>query len=296
MERILLVTDGASDLTPEDIAGKPITIVPATVLFGGKEYKEFYDLRPSDFWDVLEQYEEIPVTQQASPLDFLECYKSAYKSGYTHLLVSVISSTASGAMSSAVLARGMLEEEPEFCGKLTIEVIDSLGYSMMYGHMILEAARQVGEGRSFDEIVSDYRDRVSRCEALFLVYSLKHIRKSGRISGMSAFMGEAMGIRPILYAVDGHIEPVDKVRGEKKIIPRMIELFKERCVDPSGQNLYLVSSKIAPEEVDRAEAELRENFRPLDVVHGAIGCSVSANTGPYCMAIIYYGAKRDQSL
>ena len=97
-EKILLITDAANDLTPEAIAGKPVAIVPATVCYGGQSYKEFFDIDPRDYWDTLERLDEIPVTQQATPLEFLDCYREAAGQGYTHAVVCVVSSTASGAI------------------------------------------------------------------------------------------------------------------------------------------------------------------------------------------------------
>jgi len=151
----------------------------------------------------------------------------------------------------------------------------------------------ITEGASFAEAVKGFKDRVSRSEALFMVYSLKHIRKSGRIGGMSAFVGEAMGLRPVLRCINGTINPIEKVRGEKKLVPRMIELVRQFCVDPAGQVIYIVYAKVPPEEVDRAEAEIRRAFNPLDVVRYPISVSVSTNTGPHCMGVVYYGVSRN---
>ncbi len=292
MEKILFVTDGASDLTPEYVADNPIAMVTATICFGGKEYREYYDLKPQVFWDLLEELDEIPVTQQATPMAFLDCYKKAVEQGYTHIIVSVISSTASGAMNSAMLAKELLREELGADQVPVIEILDSLGYSMMYGHIVLEGVRQAAGGRPFSEIVAYMQDSISRYEALFMVYSLKHIRKSGRIGGMSAFVGEALGLRPILRAVDGKIEPIEKVRGEKNVISRMLELVKMYCVEPENQTFHIVYAKLPDEEINRAEDELTRTFSPRSIIRTPIGCSVASNTGPYCMGIIYCGAKR----
>ncbi|MCL2747299.1 MAG: DegV family protein [Oscillospiraceae bacterium] len=292
MEKILLVTDAANDLTPELVAGRPIAIVPATVIFDGKEYKEFFDLKAEEFWDVLERLNEIPVTQQASPTEFVECYRKAIEQGYTHIIVSPVSATASGVLTVATLARDLLAEELGGKLPLTFAFIDSRGYSMIYGRVILETAALIEAGASFDEAVSAFRDRVSRSEALFMVYSLRHIRKSGRIGGMSAFVGEAMGLRPILRCLDGSINPIEKVRGSNKLIPRMLTLVEGFCVDPGSQEFYIVYTKTPAEEIDRAEAEIRRVFAPKDVHRVPICPTVSVNTGPHCMGVVYYGAKR----
>ena len=295
MEKILLVTDAANDLTREAMGQAPIFIVPATVCYEDKEFKEFFDIEPQDFWDTLERLDEIPVTQHASPADFVACYKKAMEEGYTHIVVSTVSATASGVLSASMLARDLLSEEIGALAMPEIAFVDSRGYSMMYGRIILEAAALIAGGASFAEVVRAMEDSVSRSEALFMVYSLKHIRKSGRISGMSAFVGEAMGLRPILRCIDGAINPIERVRGDKKLIPRMLELVREFCVEPQNQDFYLVYAKLATEEIDLAESELRRVFAPRNVHRAPIGPSVTVNTGPRCMGIVYYGAKRNNT-
>ncbi len=292
MEKILFICDAACDLSRADVEGKNIEIMPVNLVFGGQECREFYDITPAEFWKVLEEQEDIPVTQQVTPLTFLNCYKRAMESGYTHIVAITISSTASGASTSAAVALDMLkEEQPE--APLTLAIIDSLGYSMMYGQLLLEGCRQAEQGRTFDEIVADLRDRASRAEAIFLVYSLKHIRKSGRISGMSAFIGGAMAIRPILRCLNGRIDPIDKVRGDKKLIPRMLELVGQYIREPEKQTIIVVRGDLPDAEIELCERSLRETLKPAGVMIREIGPSVATNTGPYCLGVIYFGEKRE---
>ncbi len=293
MEKILFVSDASSDLIRSYVKDRPIEILSATLCYAGQEKREFYDITPEEYWKVLESIDEVPVTQQVSPIQFLECYKNALEAGYTHLIVTLISSTASGNYNSAVVALDMFRSETEGSDRLHIELIDSRGYSMMYGHVILEGVRLYGEGIPAEEIVREMRDRAARTQALFMVYTLKHMKKSGRISGMSAFVGETLGIRPILKAFDGAIHPIDKVRGEKNLVPRMIELMGGFVHRPEEQVFQLVYADLPPEEIDRAEALLRENFHPKDIKRTPIGCSVTTNTGPYCLGVIYYTQKPD---
>ena len=47
-------------------------------------------------------------------------------------------------------------------------------------------------------------------------YSLRQMKKSGRISAAAAVMGELMGIRPIITLIDGKTKVEAKVRGDEK--------------------------------------------------------------------------------
>ena len=291
MEKILFVGDSACCLRPEDIQGKSIRVLPVTVCWGGREARECYDLMPESYCKILRDNKEVPVTQQVTPQQYLDLYYEAIAQGYTHIIAVTISSTASGSAASAVTARELLSSD---LGGImpVIEVVDSRGYSMMFGRLLLEGEVLAASGTSFAEIKDYIQDKVSRSEAILMVYTLAHMKKSGRISGMSAFVGEALGMRPILRACDGMILPIDKARGEKNVVPRMIELLKNYVAEPEKQVFYLIYCDLPAAEIDKAEQTLRDVFHPLDVLRHPIGPSVATNTGPDCLAVVYYGQKR----
>ena len=110
-------------------------------------------------------------------------------------------------------------EEEQGEGKMTIEVIDSKTYTYIYRHIVVKAAEMREQGESFDAIVSVVKSRLNRVEAYLGVYSLKFLKKSGRISGGAAFVGEALGLKPISHVYDGAVKVCDKVRGEKHSLP-----------------------------------------------------------------------------
>ena len=293
MEKILFAGDSACCLRPEDIQGKSIRILPATVCWAGNEARECYDLTPEQYWKILRDSKEVPVTQQVTPQLYLDLYNEAMAQGYTHILAVTISSTASGSASSALTARELLLSDISGPAPV-IDIIDSRGYSMMFGRLLLEGEAMAVAGVPFDEIRAYIQDKVDRAEAIFMVYTLNHLKKSGRISGMSAFVGEALGMRPILRARDGSILPIDKARGEKNIIPRMVELLKTFVEEPEEQVFYLIHCDLPAEEIDKVEQTLRDTFHPKDILRHPIGPSVATNTGPDCLAVLYYGQKRTQ--
>lgn len=86
--------------------------------------------------------------------------------------------------------------------------------------------RRISRGTPFDEIVAYARQRISKLYAYLGVYSLKYLKKSGRISGGAAFVGEALGLRPISLVRDGAVTVCDKVRGDRNLFPRILALLQ----------------------------------------------------------------------
>ena len=175
---------------------------------------------------------------------------------------------------------------------MVIELIDSETYTYIYGRVIVEACRMRDAGERFEDIVRLSRARLKRSEAVLGVYTLKHLRKSGRISGGAAFVGEALGLKPISLVAEGAVTVVDKARGEKNLVSRALAMVADRAVHPKGQTAILLYGQIGSDKLDDIERRLRDELGFADVRRYPIGVSVITNTGPQAFAIAYYGAQR----
>ena len=109
-------------------------------------------------------------------------------------------------------------------------MIDSLCYTYTYGYAVVQAAKQAEEGRSYEEILAYLDDYFSRAETYFSVYNLDFAKKSGRISVAAAFVGDMLGLRPIMSIIDGEIKIIEKVRGDKAVVPNWRRLPKSGAV------------------------------------------------------------------
>ncbi len=290
MQKIHIFADSPCDLSPGEASELGIEVLPIMITYGGVTRAEFTEIDPREFCKVLSELDEIPTTAQIIPVSFLEYYKNAVAGGATHIIVVTISATGSGTYTSAIVGRDLYYSE---CGEgVPIEVIDSRGYSMMYGQVARHAALMRRDGAEFGEIVSSMREMCSRMEALFLVFSLKHLRKSGRINGGAAFIGEALGLRPVLRCFDGYIDVISKARGDKNVISKTVELLDEYIDKQAEQNITIVFGDVPESYVDQIEQLVKDTFRPRSVERLPIGCCVSANTGPNVVAVIYSGTGR----
>ena len=308
MEKIHILTDSSSDIPHDLVEAHGIEIVPIMLTHEGRSFREYYDITSEDYCKLLETSSEIPGTAMTTPTVFLESYNRAFERGCTHLLAVLINGGGSGTYQAACLAKSMFEEE-QGEGKMTIEVIDSKTYTYIYGHIakgrghrktytifglsVVKAAEMREQGESFDAIVSVVKSRLNRVEAYLGVYSLKFLKKSGRISGGAAFVGEALGLKPISHVYDGAVKVCDKVRGEKALVAGMSKKVSARVVQPDKQTAILLYGDVPAERLDEMEKRLRTEIGFRDVERVAIGPSVLTNTGPLAMAVAYYGTPRD---
>lgn len=289
MEKIHIFTDSSADI-PKEIAEKyGIEILPITVTHDGKVMREYYDITAEEYWDILSDSKEIPQTAMITPTTFLESYQKAHEAGYTHIMGILINGAGSGTYAAACLAKDMFEEEH---GKtMTIEILDSATYTYLYGRVVVEAAEMREMGESFEAIISLAKSHLARSEAYLGVYSLKHLKKSGRISGGAAFIGEALGLKPISHVYGAAVNVCDKVRGEKAMINGILKNIAARVDKPEKQTAILLYGKIDKEKVDEMKQKLVNELGFCDVTVLPIGVSVITNTGPQAIAVGYYGKR-----
>lgn len=291
MEKIHIITDSTSDIPRALCEQYGIEVVPISLQIGQRSLQEYYDITPQEYWKVLEEEPAIPTTAQPTPTVYLEVYRAAKAQGFTHLLGILMNSKGSGSYQSACIARDMFYDE---CGKdMEILLLDSETYTYIYGRVVVCAAQMRADGENFEAIAAVAKSRLKRCEAILGVYSLKHLKKSGRISGGAAFVGEALGLRPISIIAAGGVQVIDKVRGDRNLPKGVIAKVKEKAMTPATQTAELLYADVPETALDEIEALLRSECGFSTVERYPIGPAVATNTGPKAFAVAYYGVPRE---
>ena len=284
MSKIMIVTDSCCDLSKETIEELGITVLPFTLTMGGETFREIFDKSTQEVYDLMASSDEIPKHSQISPLTFEETYKRLYDEGYTDVISVSINSQGSGTYNNSIIGKDdFFENNPEANGKMRIFNIDSKSYTVLYGYPIMEAVKKIRKGASVEEIVA-YFDDWFKVSAIYAVpYNLKYARKSGRISAAKAFAGELLGLKPIIEFADGETNTVDKIRGEKNIVPKLVECVEKRM---TPQTPYIMLHGRDDTLAKEIEKELIKRTGRKAETYQSIGAVVSANIGPDIVAVL----------
>lgn len=289
MSQVVIIADSTADVPKSTAVEYGIQIVPMRLAFGEESFLEGIDITTEEFYDKLTKSRELPKSSQTSPSQYAEVYRNLLEANPGSPIVSIhISSGMSGTYQSALLAKTMLEEEVG--QELDITVIDSLCASYGFGLQVVEAARLARKGASVEEIKSEV-ERLGRSRRLyFLVDTLEYLQKGGRIGKAAAILGTLLNIKPILSVdQEGIIYAVDKARGRKKAVSRVIELFVNDFGNHKDLNVAVcdaVNPELAQEFVDL----LSQHFTLHEVVRTNIGAVVGSHTGPGAVAIFVWPA------
>ena len=284
MSKIMIVTDSCCDLSKETIEELGITVLPFTLTMGGETFREIFDKSTQEVYDLMASSDEIPKHSQISPLTFEETYKKLYDEGYTDVISVSINSQGSGTYNNSIIGKDdFFENNPEANGKMRIFNVDSKSYTVLYGYPIMEAVKKIRKGASVEEIVA-YFDDWFKVSAIYAVpYNLKYARKSGRISAAKAFAGELLGLKPIIEFADGETNTVDKIRGEKNIVPKLVECVEKRM---TPQTPYIMLHGRDDTLAKEIEKELIKRTGRKAETYQSIGAVVSANIGPDIVAVL----------
>lgn len=285
MAKIKIATDSTADIPKIFCAELNISVLPLTVLANEKEYRDGVDITPQEFYRIIDESKKLPVSSQVASVLYTELFEETWKAGYTDLIQVTVNSKGSGTYQAAVLSRNLFyEEHPEVKEQLTIHIIDSKTYSMAYGIGVIEAAQMVRSGASVEEVISHIHEWLEHTRPVFIPLNLRCVKKSGRISPAAAFVGDAIGLKPLITFEDGEAKIIGKARGEHKAITALMDQCqKERR---PGTNYALVYGNNAEAFTALKEACSQRMDKP-PIAEYPVGCVIAINTGPDMVGILY---------
>ncbi len=290
MGKIKIFTDSASDIDMKTAEKYNIDVKGFNILIDEKTYIEGKDISAVEFYEKLKNSSDFPKTSQLTFLQFVDFYADYYNQGYTDVIYVSITSTGSATYNNACVAsERFYEEYPDAKGKFNIHVIDSKAYSGCYGYPVIKAASKIQKGADISDVLAFINDWLSSVEVFFIPYTLEYIKKSGRLSSAAAFVGELLGLKPVISIIDGISENAEKVRGEKAVIPKLISIAKNRMIPKTP---YVLLRGSLDEETQNFEKELiREMGYPPEYIC-YVGATISCHVGSKLLGIIYKGEKR----
>lgn len=286
MQKIKLITDSASDIPKEWEEKGQIHILKFHIAVDGKDYLEREDFSEVQFYQMLKRAKELPKTSKVTQNEFLQAFSQFYEQGYTDLIYVSINAKGSSTYDSAVLAKKIFYEEHPQVKEETfrIHIINSGSYTMAYGYPVIEAAKKAQDGADIKEVLHYLEEWLSYVRIYFAPYTLQYAKKSGRVSATKAFLGEMMGLKPIITFEGGMSKIVGKVRGESGVIPDLIARAKNEMV-PKTPYLLLGGDNEAHTAELLKYAQKALGYPPEGVYK--IGASIAINSGPDVSAVIF---------
>ena len=275
---VKIIADSTCDLSDEVLEKYDISVAPLTINIDGKIYRDRVDIKPSEFYGMMEALPEFPTTGMPSPAEYLKIMKQAVEDGNKEILCICMSSGTSGAYQSAVLAKDYFFEE-NLESNVKVHVVDSKCMSHGSGWLIMKSAMMREKGASFEEIIAFNENYKKKVKHFLSVADLDHLIKSGRLTNASAFIGKILMLKPIMTMKDGKGAIVGKERGLKRVLKHYTQEFMKRN-DKEMNDFIIVgyTSDIKVAENLKAKIQLDTNFTG-EIHIMQMGVSVGTHVG-----------------
>ena len=274
LSKIAILTDSASDITPDMIEGLDVTIIPIRLRIGENNYKDGVNLSKKEFWHKLLTEKVIPKTAQPSPAEFRDYYEELFNKGYEKIISIHISSKMSGTQQVAKVAREMLKREKD------IIIVDSKSVTFGQAYQVLEAAKMIKAGVKLEDILTRLYEIADKMKVYFAVSDLTYLEKGGRIGRASSVIGNLLKLRPVLKLEDGEVSLETKTFGERGAISYMEKIIKNEGRNSiylytawGGTNKELHNTDILKKTADTMrKIEYKGRFE--------IGATIGSHSGP----------------
>ena len=281
MKNIKIITDGSCDLSQKIIEESNVEIVDVTVSFGENSYSTRKDITISQFYEMMKDYKELPKTSCPSPNQFLEAFDCEEE----NIIVLCLTSKLSGIYNSAVLAKNMYEEEDG--NKKRIEIIDTTTGSIGQALLVSKVANMIDEEKSMDEII-DTIEKL-RHEVIFYgaLHTLENAIKGGRINAIAGKIIGALNLKAIVHITDGLVKPMDKARGDKNSINKVIDYIKNNIHKTSGTKLAIGHANCLEKALKiKNVLENYHNFEEIHIMEVGPSMGVYTSEGAVLVAVI----------
>lgn len=280
-----IATDTSANLPWAYIQARDIAIIPFSYRVGDVERCE----EPGSF-DGPAYYQSIrdgarATTSQIPPQRYVDRLAPILEGGEDVLLLSM-SSGISGSYHSACIAAEELAET--FPGR-RVRVVDTLGASLGEGLQVMRAVELRDAGAELDAAADAIlRERDNVCQ-LLMVDDLMYLRRTGRVSGVTAVVGSILGVKPILKGnSEGQLVVSAKVRGRKQAIHAMAERYARLVRDPAA-HIVGVAHADCPQDAQLLAGLIQKAHPPKELVSVCYEPVTGAHTGPDALALFFYG-------
>lgn len=216
MGPVRIVTDSTADVPPTWASELGIAVVPCQVYLANRVYQDGVDLQPEELFEKLSQSSELPRTAQPPVSHFLRTYQQLVEEEQSQKVISIhLPGNLSGTANAAWSAAHMLADPSR------IEIIDSGQISMGMGWAVIEAARLAQTGAQPAEVTKLVKTLLPRLRTAAMIDTLENLYKGGRISQITAILGTALQIKPLLSIQDGIISVWGKVRTRSRALEQL---------------------------------------------------------------------------
>jgi len=277
-----IVTDSGTDvcLSPEQVAGLGIHIVPLVVTLGGRSYREGVDIRSDEFYRLLAATDSLPITSQPSAGDFAETYRRLAVTDPDILSIHM-SSGLSGTVNAARAGAALVPE-------VNVTIVDTRTLSAAAGWQVEAAARAVEAGWTKERVLA-LMERIGKAsDSIYTLKELKYLIHGGRIGHMKGLIASVLNIKPLIGVEKerGTYVQLGQARTFKRAVKGLVDLMAKQHAPGSALRVQVLHSD-NPEGAAMLREQVDRCFDCAWLPVGSMSLVLGAHTGPSMVGVAY---------
>jgi len=279
---IALVTDSTCDLPAELLEKYNVNVVPVQLMIGDQSHLDRLEIKPQDFYQVLQNSTERLATSQPSPAQFVQAY-DRLTSQYESIIGLHISQQLSGTLNGSRQAAKSYESQQR------IDILDSKTTSAALGLLVAEAGKLIEQGLAHEEILRRLRIAVENVRIFVSVPTLKYVIRSGRLNRTKGLLGTLLNLKPVLTInPEGKVTEAAKVIGSKRVFQKTLELADQFAMTVRNPRFGIVHVLNVP-MAEWYAGELKKRFKVQDTFITDASPALGVHTGIGSVAIAVLG-------
>lgn len=288
MNKYTIITDTACDISPALLKKWGVEYINLTYRFDDEDIDY-----TSDKTDIKRFYNKmreggVAKTAAINPDTFENEFEKCLKKGYDILYLGFSSGLSTTYNSSQIAANELAERYPN----QKIITVDTLCASAGQGLFVYLVAEEKKKGATIEQAAEYANKLVPNLCHWFTVDDLVYLKRGGRISPTTAFVGTVLNIKPVLHVDnEGKLINMTKARGRKMSIRTLAEKFGEFANDKKNGTIF-ISHADCEDDAKMLAQTIKESYGSTVDVITNIGPVIGAHTGPGALALFFVGKER----
>lgn len=251
-------------------------------------YVDFEEFDYESFYDMLKTG-VMPTTSAISVEKYIGYFEPFFKEGkdilYVHFSAAMTMTFDNMKKAVEILA----DKYPE----RKFYSIDTKGITIGSLNIVYEVGDMYKAGKTAEEIVKWAETEVDKFAVYFFAEDLKFFKRSGRVSGVSATMGNLLGIRPIIHMnSEGKMVNVGKEKGRAKALQRLVA-YVEELGDDIKNHRIIVAHSGALSVCEELKSLIIEKFGDdLTIETVVVNPTAGSHCGPGCIGVSFHAIHR----
>lgn len=288
MQNYIIITDTGCDIAPETLKQWEIPAESLTFKFDGDD-KEYFnsDMDTKTFYEKMRKG-GVAKTSAVNMERFRVLFERTLKEGKDILYLGFSGGLSTTYNSARIAANDLKDEYPD----RKIIVVDTLCASAGLGLIVYLTMQKKNEGATIEEAAEYATGLIPNMDHWVTVDDLVYLKRGGRISPTLAFVGNTLGLKPVIHVDnEGKLVSVEKIRGRKNAIAFLADTYEKLALDKKNGTVF-ISHADCEEDAKQLIKILNDKYGATVTVLTDIGPVIGAHAGPGTIALFFVGKER----